>query len=659
MSDSHLLFDLFVISVVAVIVVVILRKLKLPTTVGLILAGIFLGPNAFSLVREQRSIELLAEIGVGILLFTVGLEFSLKRLRLILRSIIIGGTVQVLLTTSVIFTILLMMGYPAGSALFVGVVVSFSSTAIVLKVMSDRGELEAPQGRFVVGVLIFQDLFVVFVMLLLPVLSNRFGSTSSFGELCLAVLKGLGVVSLSLVFAKTVVPKMFSIFVKGGSRELFLLAVGSVFTGTVWITHQSGLSVALGCFLAGLILADTEFKHRAIGDLMPFRDLFTSLFFFSLGMMFDISTLIEKPFDVLIFIIILVVIKGMIATFSAQILLFPARIALICGVSLAQFSEFGFVALKMGIELGLVLPTDAKYVIDTGVISMVLAPILMHISPQISAGHAILKPIERLFGVRGIHEATNREPLRDHIVLVGFGVAGRILASALKRTGIRYIVLELNPETVRAESAKKEHIYYADATSPEALKTARIADALALVILINDQEAVKRIVTNARRCAPNVPIIARTRYLSDHPELVTLGASDVVVEEVEAGLEVLEIVLSQLGVSRGFIYHLIRRSRDAEVRKSADLKPMEGEIRGIRVAQYDVKENDYAVGRSLKEIDLQRRTGVLVVFILENGKTILSVNPDTPLKINQTLFLSGDSDGIEKAMLLLETGLME
>lgn len=559
-------------AIVAVVVVGVLVRIRLPTIAGLILAGAIAGPSGLGLVRDRHSLDTLAEVGVALLLFAVGVEFSLRRLARIARIVILGGALQVGLTTLAVTLPAWGFGEEMSRAVFFGFVLALSSTAIVLKALGDRGETDSPHGRFIVGVLIFQDLAVVFMMLLIPTLRVPAGGVEGEGleraniwiEIAGATARATAIVAATLLLSRAVIPRLFRFVAGGRSRELFLLAVAAVLAATAWVSSLAGLSMALGAFLAGLMLADTEYRHRALGDIIPFRDLLTSLFFLSLGMMADVGVIAREPFAVAAIVLFLVFGKGVIAMLAAVAMRFPARVAWLAGAGLAQFSEFGFVLLGVGVGVGLAGPDEIRVLVAGGVLSMLVTPLVMKVAPHISAGQGLLRPLERLLGVRGIDEVElgaiqppfplhsdrpGASAIRDHVVVVGYGVAGRVVSQALLEARIPYVVLELNAETVRVASGAGEPVFYADAAQPEALRHARLQDARALVLLINDPDAVNRIVAVARERAPRVPVFVRTRYLADRSYLETLGAAEVVVDEVEAGIEVLVRVLRRLGLS--------------------------------------------------------------------------------------------------------------
>lgn len=558
------LTDLVAVSIVAVVVVGLLTWVRVPTILGLILAGTLIGPHGLGLVRDRHSLDTLAEVGIALLLFTVGLEFSLARLKRIARMVVLGGSLQVALTALSVAAVTRVAGETWPRALFLGFVLAISSTAIVLKALTDRAETDAPHGRFIIGVLIFQDLAVVFMMLLIPTLAGISRNAGDWSSVGVALLHSAAIVMATILLARVAIPRFFRFVAARRSRELFLLSVTAVLAVTCWVATQAGLSVSVGAFLAGLMLADTEFRHRALGEMIPFRDLLTSLFFLSLGMMANGRAVVEAPAATAGIAAFLLFGKGAIAAIAAIAMRFPARVAWLAGAGLAQFSEFGFVLLGVGASMGLVSPEERGILIVAGVLSMMVTPLVLQAAPHLTAGHALLAPLERLIGARPMHEAgAVATPLSAHVVVVGYGVAGRVLAQALQSARIPFIVLELNAETVRRASAAGEPVFYADASSPEALRHAQLKRARALVILINDPDAVRRIVAAAKDCAAEVPIFVRTRYLADRPELLSLGATEVVVEEVEAGVEVLERVLQRLGVEPGEVLAQMQRARDA------------------------------------------------------------------------------------------------
>ncbi|HEX4352504.1 MAG TPA: cation:proton antiporter, partial [Polyangiales bacterium] len=529
MHHVPLLDELAIIAALAVAVTVLLSRVRLPAVAGLLAAGALLGPFGLGLVRSVQAIETLAEIGVVLLLFSIGLEFSLARLRNILRQVALGGLLQVGLTTSVTAGVAYALGQPPGRSVFYGFVFALSSTAIVLRALAERRELDAPHGRFIVGTLIFQDLCVVPMVLIVPLLGPGTAIGESSVAIALALAKAVAVVVGTVAVARFVVPKILDWVDASRSREVFLLAILALCIGTAWLTSLAGLSLALGAFLGGMVVADTEYGHRAMGDILPLRDAFVSIFFVSLGMLFDVRVIAANGWLVLALLAGFLLAKGLLATLAAMAMRFPARVAWLAGVGLAQFGEFGFVLSRLAVENRIVSHAAIQPLWAAGVTSMFLTPLLVRAAPHITAGERLLAPLERLIGVRSIDQADQGSvALRDHVVIVGFGVAGRLAGQALAACGTPYVVLELNADTVRNAKNQGLPLYYGDATSEEALQHAHLTEARLCVLLISDPQGVARVVDAARRVAPRVPVMMRTRYLLERPALLKLGAREVV-----------------------------------------------------------------------------------------------------------------------------------
>jgi CPA2 family monovalent cation:H+ antiporter-2 len=529
--------DLVVVATVSATVALLLNRLRIPTIAGFLVAGALLGPQGFAWVRSQEFIEKLSGVGVVLLLFTIGLEFSLQKIRDIFRQAALGGLAQVILTLLVAYLIARSFGVSQGQSVFYGFLFALSSTAVVLRVLADRGESDAPHGRFIIGTLIFQDICVVPMVLIVPLLVG--GQTLAGGTLAIsiALLKAAAMISATFVISRFIVPRIFAWVDASQSREIFLLTVICLCLGTAWLSEQAGLSIALGAFLSGMIVADTEYGHRAMGDVLPLRDAFLSLFFVSLGMLFDYRLLIEQPLVVALLLAGFLLLKGLLATLSAMFMRFPARVAWLAGVGLAQFGEFGFVLTQVAVESKLVSQAEVQPVLTAGVMSICVTPVLLKLAPHFSAGERILAPLERLLGVRGVDSLDRSHAnisLREHVVLVGYGVAGQRCAEELQGRSVPFIAIELNSKNVRHGKTKHTPVFYGDASSPEALKHAHLQSAKLMLVMINDPQAVYRILDSARSVAPHLPILVRTHYVMDREKLIKAGATDVVVEEIEA-----------------------------------------------------------------------------------------------------------------------------
>ncbi len=657
MASVPLLDELAVIAVIAVVVTVVLSRLRLPTVAGLLLAGALLGPFGFGLVHSVEAIEVLAEVGVVLLMFTIGLEYSFSRMRSVFQRVALGGLLQVGLTTTAVATVALIAGEPPPQAVTLGFVFALSSTAIVLRALADRNELDAPHGRIIFGTLVFQDLCVVPMVLVIPLLGAGAQAENVATEIAFAVIKAAAVVVATIVAARVVVPRALGWVDASRSREVFLLAILALCIGTAWLTASAGLSLALGALLGGMVVADTQYGHRAMGDILPLRDAFVSVFFISLGMLFDVRVVASAPVEVAALTVGFVAGKGVLATLATLTMRFPARVAWLAGVGLAQFSEFGFVLVRLAEDEGVLDQTQVGPLLAAGIVSMFLTPLLVRVAPHITAGERLLAPLERLIGVRGIDEATeDAAGLSGHVVIVGFGLAGRFAARALAAGQVPYVVLELNADNVRHGKAEGLPVYYGDATSAEALGHAHVQEARLLVLLINDPQAAMRVADTLRRVAPQVPVLMRTRYLAEREPLLRIGAHDVVAEEVESAVEVIARMLRRLETPRNVINDRLRCVR-TETRTSerkltlprAALRDVRG-LDELKIETALVRPGSPMDGRSLVEVELRSTTGALVVGLRRGDELLERPDPTLPLQAGDVAYLVGTAAAIHRAL---------
>jgi CPA2 family monovalent cation:H+ antiporter-2 len=609
-----------------------------------------------------HAIEVLAEVGVVLLLFTIGLEFSLERLRNIFQQVALGGVLQVGLTIAVTVGVALAVGEPAGRAVLYGFVFALSSTAIVLRALAERQELDAPHGRMIVGTLIFQDLCVVPMVLIVPLLGAPGQPSAAAMDIAFALAKAALTVIGTLGVARFVVPRILGWVDASRSREVFLLAILALCIGTAWLTSLVGLSLALGAFLGGMVVAETEYGHRALGDMLPLRDAFLSVFFVSLGMLFDVQLVMARPWLIGGLLAGFLLVKGLLATLAAVAIGFPARAAWLAGVGLAQFGEFGFVLVRMAEGDGLISPDASAPLLAAGIISMFFTPLLVRVAPHITAGEKLLAPLERLIGVRGIDEVDDGASLSNHVVIVGYGLAGQLTARTLASCGVPYLVLELSAERVRAAKAQGLPLYYGDATSVEALGHAHLSSARALVLLMNDPPAAKRVVDTARRVAPTVPILMRTRYLGERDMLLHIGARDVVAEEVEGAVEIIARILRWSEVPRNVIDELIADARTETQSSNRKLTlPRAGlgshkALAELKIESVLVPHSATAAGQSALSLELRSATGALVVAVRRGERLLERPDPTIPFEPGDVVYLVGTGDSVRKAIAILTAG---
>ena len=565
--ELHFLTDLLVVFAMGGVVVYGLRQLRIPAIVGLLLAGAAMGPHGLSLVSDTHRVEVLAEIGVVILLFTIGLEFSLSQLLRMSRIILGAGGGQVVLCIAAVAAATLFRGGGIGKPVFFGFLAALSSTAIVLRLLGERAQLDSVSGRVSLGILLFQDLCIVPLMLMTPYLA---GKGAGVTELLLTLLKAAAVVLGVVMAAKKLIPPILVRVVRTRSRELFLTLLLVLCLGTAWLTSLAGLSLALGAFLAGLAISESEYSHQAMAEAIPFRDAFGSLFFISIGMLMDVSFLFANLPLVLLVVVALVAIKAVTAAVPVLLLGYPLSLALQVGLGLAQVGEFAFVLSRSGLKLELIDDTEYQVFLSASVLSMILTPLLLY------AGNLARDklPQTRTASEPGIEQAAGdghggHPKLERHVIIAGYGVNGQNLAQALATTGIPYAILEMNPETVRSARARGEPLHYGDCTRLPVLVNLGIEHARMFVVAISDATSTRQAVSIARTANPNVYILVRTRFVSEIDELRRLGANEVIPEEFETSVEIFARVLHSFDVPRNVILDFVEQGARRHVRDAA------------------------------------------------------------------------------------------
>ena len=472
--EIPLLYDIFVLLGASVIVVLICRKLHIPSIIGFLITGIIIGPFGLGIQSGSHEVEMMAEIGVILLLFIIGLEFSLSSLAAIKRTVMLGGLVQVLGTILVTALILYLFDFPLNNAIFFGFLISLSSTAIVLKMLQERGQMSSPQGRISIAILIFQDIIVVPMILFTPLLAGQ--SENITQELLLLSAKVIAIVIILIISARYIVPRLLYEVTKTKSQELFILTIVVICVSTAWLTNQAGLSLALGAFMAGLIISESEYSHQATGNILPFREVFTCFFFVSIGMLLNLEFLFDHILVILGLTLVVAVMKFSIAGLAAIILGFPIRIVILTGLALFQVGEFAFILSQTGISTGLLSPENYQYFIAVSILTMAATPFVILKGDTICKlliRTQLPKQITKLRNSRNTNQTVDEiaEKLVDHIVIIGYGLNGRNVARAAKYLDIPYIILEMNAETVKNELAAGELIVYGDGISPHILET--------------------------------------------------------------------------------------------------------------------------------------------------------------------------------------------
>lgn len=661
--------DITIIFGVAVVVILVCQRLKIPPIIGYLLTGVLAGPHGFSLISGIHEVEILAEIGVILLLFTIGIEFSLKNLVKIRNTLMIGGGLQVFLTIAVFYLITRMdfVGAQDGNSIpesiFLGFLMTLSSTAIVLKLLQERGEFVSPHGRTILGVLIFQDIVIVPMILVLPFLAGVSDDGSS-GIFEIA-LKVLAVVLMVFIGAKYVVPRLLYLVARTKSRELFLLTIIVIALAVAYLTYMAGLSLALGAFLAGLIVSESDYSQQAFGNVVPFLDVFTSFFFVSIGMMLDVDFLLSKPLLILLITIGVIVVKSVIATGAGLALGFPLRPSLLVGFTLAQVGEFSFILSKKGQELGLISEGNYQLFLDVSVLTMAATPFVMSAAPKFA--DILLRlplPLKLKAGLSPDNVAEDYiKGINGHLIIIGYGVNGRNVARAAKFAKIPYEVIDLNAETVRVEKKKGEPIFFGDATQESVLEHASIKEAMVLVITLPGSADLRRITQVARMMNPHLHIIIRSRFVTDMQDLFKLGADEVVPEEFETSVEIFTRVLAKYLIPREEIEKLVSivRADGYEMFRSLSLDQSNfGELTfkvpEININSLHVCKDSVIEGKSLDEIAFEKNHNLTLLALSRLNKTYSKMPDDFVLQENDILFFLASYDKLNKIDNLFKSG---
>lgn len=556
MANTSFLTEILLVLLMATVVAVIFEKFRLPTILGFLLTGVIIGPQGLGILSDSEHIRMLAELGVVLLMLTIGLEFSFERLRGMQNIAVIGGSLQILISIGVSMAFGWWRGWTFYESFFLGSVIALSSTAIVLKYLMDRGEIDSPHGRIAISILIFQDLAVVPLMIFL----SAFGqSISSVGlALGVALLKTVLLLAGAYVFSRFLLPQLLYRVAAVRNREIFFLFSVVVCLGMAWGSGALGLSMAIGALLAGFMFANTGFSHQVIGDIIPFRHLFVSIFFVSIGLLFDIHFFLSHIFLVLSVVSLVLFINFFIMTLLIMAFGFPPRIAVITGIMLSQIGEFSFLLIEMARGSGHITPELYQVLLSTAFMTMLMTPLLFAMIPL------VLKVLSRfiVFGVppdKWTKQDRSLSSLTGHVILCGFGPTGQDLAMAFQEEKVPFVIIEMNPVKMREAKKMRMKAIYGDAANQEVLKRVGITRARAVIVSFPDPLGIMQIIRVVQGLNPDVILAVRARYEGQMPRLYELGADIVVTEEWEASHELNRLVLGQLNVPKERIeYHLGR-----------------------------------------------------------------------------------------------------
>jgi monovalent cation:H+ antiporter-2, CPA2 family len=630
------LLELALLFALCVAVAVTFHRLRLPPIVGFLVAGVFVGPNALGLVRHEEMVRELAEVGIVVLLFAVGLEVPLGQIARMKRTILVGGGLQVVGTVLAAALVCAVAGVPWASAVFLGFLLSLSSTAASTKILVDHGELSAPHGRLVLGINIAQDLAVVPMILLIPMLG---GAGADGGASVWSSLGKLGMLAVVVVIARLLVRPILSLVARTRNRELFVLFLATWCLSLAVVTAHEGLSLALGAFLAGILLADSDYHSQAAAEIEPFRDAFASLFFVSIGMLFDWRAIVDAPGTVGLCLLAVVVGKALVIMLAAWQLGQPAWVRVRAALTLAQVGEFSFVLVQLGKRSELLSGSNEKVFLVVAVLSIAITPMLYGL------GHRIAARTRAAGGDAPVRRGDLQR--EDHAIIVGYGPTGRTIAAGLQAAGVPYVVSEMNADTVRTERERGVPIVLSDCTRLSSLQALGLERARMLVLAVNDAAATSRIAQLCRQVAPETHVLVRAVYTAEVDGLRRAGAHEVVPQELEASVEMLARVLRRFLVADDEIgrqVHDVRRragSGRSAPQGAGDAAFVTDFVPGIGFAVWRVHDGAACVGRTLAEVGVRRLTSCSVVAVRRGNQNLPAITPETTLAVGDTVVVIG------------------
>ena len=662
--EIPILQDIVVILGLSVLIILVIQKIKIPSILGFLLAGIIAGPHAFNLISNSHEVELLSEIGIIFLLFVIGIELSLKGLAAIKNTIFIGGGLQV--GGTILFTTLAsqLLGLPLNTSIFLGFLFSLSSTAIVLKLFQQRGELTSPHGRISIGILIFQDIVVVPMMLLTPILAGK--ADNILMTIGILIGKIALVLVVILLLARYVVPKVLGWVVKTKNQELFILTVVVFCFAIAWLTSSVGLSLALGAFFAGLIIS--EYSHQATANVLPFREIFISFFFISVGTLLDLGFFFDNVGYILLLVLGVVLLKMLVIGITVLILKYKPRTVFITLFSLFQVGEFSLLLSGVGLDNGLLPENIYQYFLAISILSMALTPFLIMNSSKLT--YAILKaPIpsavrHRLSNIKkttNAEEEYSEENLSDHIVIIGYGTNGENIAKAARSADIPYVVVDIDPDSFENAKKNKEPVVFGDATNSLILKHIHIQEARVVVIAISDAAATKKIISTIRLFTQTAFIIVRTRQVKEIEENLRVGADEVIPADFETSIEIFTRVLKKYLVPYDEIVEFTSsiRSADYEMLTRLKDKPHNPALHHLNIPNKEIAtlsvqyKNKNIVGKSLEESGIAKNYGVTVLAIKRDTQYLTEITPQTKIKRGDLIYVFGNPSNINHLNSLL------
>ncbi|HED33757.1 MAG TPA: potassium transporter [Gammaproteobacteria bacterium] len=645
------LSDTIILLAISVVVVSLFRRIRLPAILAYLTVGIFLGPHAANLVQNTDTLHFLAEIGIAFLLFSLGLEFSLNKLISNRRAVVGLGSTQVAFTLLAAGCTAWLLGSSIESAFVIGCVLALSSTAIVIKQLGEQLETDSRHGQASISILLFQDVAVVPMLVIIPVLASD-NETSFVLELSYSFAMGVGVTVIMLAIGRWLLRPLFHEIASAHSAELFTLAVLLVALLSAWTTEFAGLSMALGAFLAGMMLSETEFKHQIENDIRPFRDILLGLFFITVGMLLDLNSLQQVFVWAILLAIAVIIAKTLIIMILSKLITRSTNgVALRTGVVLSQCGEFGFAIMALAVSSNLLAKTEEQILLASIILTMIATPFLVKynglLAKKLVGGYLQSREETRE------HITSGAAPLKDHVIICGFGRIGQNIAKILDSEGFSYFALDYNVELIKNASKAGYKVAFGDSTHREILLAAGIERAAILVICHDNVGSAEKTLHQAKAINKDVPILVRTQDDTYYTKLTEAGATEVIPETLESSLMMASHVLSILGMPMAKIVRRVQEMRNnkyATLREffhsneSDDLE-LPDDLRK-RLRTFILTEGSYAIGKKIEDLHLQSR-GITLHRNRRNDSSVVSPSSSDNLKSGDVLVLFGTPEDLE------------